>query len=63
MLPLPLSDTPDPIETAEHTVRNSGGCGRAAVPGLASLGRKSKARVRCTWKDCDYQEPDADEMR
>jgi hypothetical protein len=59
----PLPDTPDPIEIAEHTSHDSGGSGRMGVPGLSSVGRRSKARVSCTWKGCDYQEPDANGMR
>jgi len=31
--------------------------------GSSSVGRRSKARVRCTWKDCGHREPDADQMR
>lgn len=65
----PFSGAPDAIETVEHTAYGRGECGRAAdmaspsPPGLPSIGRRSKARVLCTWKGCDYQEPDVDEMR
>jgi len=70
LLPPPFSGTPEAIETVEHMASDSGGCGRAAAdviysfsPGLPSVGRRSKARVLCTWKGCDHQEPDTDEMK
>lgn len=69
MLSPPLSGTPDAIETVEHTACDRVQCGRAVdagfsiPPGPPLVGRRSKARVRCTWKGCDHQEPDADEMK
>jgi hypothetical protein len=67
--PAPLSGTTDAMETVDYTARDSGESGRAAsvgspfAPEPPSLGRKSKARVLCTWKGCDHQEPDTDKMR
>ena len=69
MLPPPLSDTPDSIETVEHTACDRVERERAVdavfliQSGPPLVGRKSKARVRCTWKGCDHREPDADEMK
>ena len=69
MLSPPLSGTPNAIETVEHVVCDRVKRGTAAEAGFpipsGSLlaGRRSKARVRCTWKGCDHREPDADEMR
>jgi hypothetical protein len=69
MLPPPLSGTPNAVETVEHAACNRVERGRgpdAGFPipsGTPLAGRKSKARIRCTWKGCDHREPDADEMR
>lgn len=63
-----LSGIPDAIETVEHT-----GCDRVERRRPADAGfpiplgpslarRRSKARVRCTWKGCGHQEPDTDKM-
>jgi len=67
------------IETVEHAACDGGACdggacdggacGRAAdvvspfASGLPSARRTSKARVLCTWKSCDHQEADIDEMK
>ena len=69
MLSPPLSGTFDAIETVEHTTYDRVERGRAVdasfpIPsGPLSVERRSKARVRCTWKDCEHREPDADEMK
>ena len=69
MMSPPLSGTPDAIETVEHTAYDRAKRGRAVdagspIPSGPPLdGGRSKARVRCTWKGCDHQEPDADEMK
>lgn len=68
MLTSPISSTPDAIETVENTACESFESGREIDSGFlippppVSIGR-SKARVRCTWKDCDHREPDGDEMK
>jgi hypothetical protein len=69
MLSPPLSGPPNAVETVEHAACNRVERGRAPdagfpIPsGTPLAGRKSKARIRCTWKGCDHREPDADEMR
>jgi len=69
MLSPPLSSTPDAIETVEHTVcdrverRRTADAGFPIPSGPPLVGRRSKARVRCTWKGCDHQERDTDEMK
>jgi hypothetical protein len=56
-------------ETPECAANGRFECGRAAdggfpvLSGTPSVERKSKARVRCTWKGCDHQEPNTDEMK
>ena len=69
MLSPPISGTPDAIETVEHTVCDLVERGRAVdasfpiPPGPPLVGKRSKARVRCTWKGCRHQEPNANEMK
>lgn len=69
MLSPPLSSTSDAIENVEHTARDGIQSGKAvdagssAPPGSGLVGRRSKARVQCTWKDCDHQEREVDEMK
>lgn len=66
-----LSGTPDAIETMEHAARDRdrvepGTAVDAGFPipsGSLLVGKKSRARVRCTWKGCDHREADADGMK
>lgn len=69
MLSPPLSGTPDALETVGHTACDSGERERAVdagfpIPsGTPLITRRSKARTGCTWKGCDYREPDTDKMK
>jgi hypothetical protein len=69
MLSPPLSGTPDAIEMVGHTACDPVESGRAVDAGFPIpsgpplVGKRSKARVRCTWKGCGHQEPDANEMK
>lgn len=64
-----LSGMPNAIETAEHTASDRVERGRAVNAdfpvrsGPPLVGKRSKARVRCTWKGCDHRETDGDEMK
>ena len=62
MLSPPLSGTPDATETVGYTAYDRIERGRAEEEDFP-VGRRSKARVRCTWKDCNHQAHDADEMK
>ena len=63
------SGTSDALETLEHTTRDhvedwSGVDASPSIPSEpAYIGRRSRARVRCTWKDCDYLEANTEEMK
>ena len=68
MLSPPRSGTSDAIETVEQMACDYIELERAtdaASPVRSRLpltGRKSRARIRCTWKDCNYRESNAAEM-
>lgn len=63
MLSLPSLGTRSALDAMIDTARDLGELRRPALPQSPSLEKRSKARFRCTWKDCTYQEPDSNEMR
>ena len=69
MLPPPLPDVPVAIATIQHTACDLVERERVvdegfSIPSRPPLAEKiSKARVRCTWKDCHHREADTDEMK
>ena len=64
-----FSEIPGAIETLECAADGRFERGRATaaafsvLSGPLSLAKRSKARVRCTWKGCDHREPNTDEMK
>ncbi len=64
-----VSGSPMAIETADHAAfdlsqrQNQLEVDTPIHPGQLPAGKRSKARVKCTWKGCTYQEPDVNEMK
>lgn len=63
MLSLPSSGAVDAFDAVVDTARDSVERRRPGLPQAPSLEKRSKARLRCTWKGCTHQEPDSNEMR
>ena len=69
MLSPPLPGTPEATVSVEHTVCDTLESEGPAYVGFPnpfvppSVGKRSKARVRCPWKDCGHREPDAGKMK